>query len=135
MGNDTFYQEMQDVATDILTEFGQGTILLETETEVPDPLRPWSPGAPVVVSYRLDGAMRLVDKRFVDGTLVVGTESQATVAVTAHSTLDESEVSLEDLDPQMGWTLVADGSRRVIKKVVRIPEVGTAVAYALIVDG
>lgn len=130
---DEFYQDMQDVASEILGEFAQGSIQLEQQSAAGagDPARPWTPGAPSLRTWVLAGAMRTVDRAFVDGTLVVGTEAQATVAVRARRA---DTGAVESIDPMMGGTLITDGLRRVIKKVVRIPEVGTPVSWALIVD-
>ncbi len=132
---ENFYQDMQDTASGILDEFAQGSLQLEQKISPDDvdPDRPWAPvPAPVTGVWQLSGAMRTVDRRFVDGTLVVATDSQATVAVRARR-LNQDPEPVEEITPQMGALLVVDGESRVIKKIVRIPEAGTVVAWVLVV--
>ena len=131
-----FYQEMQDVASEVLSEFRQGVIALTktgTVTEVPE--TPWLPGTPAAepVVYTLDGTVRRVERKYVDGELIVGTEDQAVVGVRgrpAGGTGAATEVRAE-----VGDVMTVDGKIRKIKDVRQIPAAGTPVAYVVIMEG
>ena len=136
--SDAFYAEMQEVATDILTEFAQGDVrLVRSVPGTPDADRPWLPGIPGSMTYRLSATVSGVQRRFVDGTLVVGTEDQAVVAVVAtHIETDGVAVppATVSIEPTMSDSFLVDGVARKIKKVVAIPEAGTPVAFAVVME-
>lgn len=137
--SDTFYAEMREVADEILEEFAQGEVLLVRSVPgTPDPDRPWLPGLPGSMTYRLSATVSTVSKKFVDGTLVVGTEEAAVAAVTGtHIATDGVAVPpvAVSIAPTMDDSLIVDGRPRKIKKAVAIPSAGEPVAYVLVMEG
>lgn len=122
MGNEAFYQRMQGVASSVLARYGQGEVFLVRTDRIPGQVEtPWRPGAVSTQREKLNAAVRAVEKKYIDGTLIVGTEVQATIAVPA------SEPKLSDL-------LEVDGRTRAIKRIIRIPEAGTPVAYVILAE-
>jgi hypothetical protein len=126
-----FYEEMQAVADDILGEYKQGVIqLVKVTPGVADPQTPWIPGLEQMVTYDLKAVAKPIDRRFVDGTLLVSTDVEVITAVTA--TLNGAP---SPVDPHMEDRVLVDGQPRAIKKIRRIPEAGTVVAYSIFVAG
>lgn len=116
-----FYEDMQGVATDLLTEFAQGQVTITRVTPgTPDPDAPWVPVEPTTETVTLAAAVKRVEQRFVNGTTVVGTEDQAMFAVPG-------------FEPDMACEFTVDGRRRILKDLIRIPAAGTPVAYIAIV--
>lgn len=76
-----FYQDMQEIATDLLTEFNQGTIKIIRDT-FPN-AKPYDPGEPVPTEYSFKGVTRGVSKKFVDGTFILESDLQATLAYSS----------------------------------------------------
>jgi hypothetical protein len=74
-----FYDEMADVATELLTEFNQGVITLAKTTTAP-PDDPWTPGSPTTTTYTLQATAKGVSKEFIDGTTIVATDIEITPA-------------------------------------------------------
>lgn len=77
--SDDFYQEMQDVAGEILGEFHQGNVyLLRRPVDFQDAGRPWepTPAAPAPDAELVNATVRRVDRKFIDGTKILGTEEQ-----------------------------------------------------------
>jgi hypothetical protein len=116
----TFYDEIRDVASEVLKEFKQGTIALRRTTDTPDPSTPWIPGAPTTVSYDLDAVVRGVTKDRIDGTLILAGDLVVTCAVPA-------------VVPDIADVIVIDGVDHVVKRVEPVPAAGTAAAYRLFV--
>ncbi len=113
----TFYDEMRDVATDLLGEFKQGAVSLKRITKAdPDPSTPWIPGAETVMTYALDATVRRVAQKYVDGTLIVATDNQVTFAVPA-------------VVPVLVDRLIIDGAEHVMKDLRPLPAAGTPAAY------
>jgi hypothetical protein len=113
-----FYDEMQDMASEMLAQFAQGTVTLTREEEIGPGPNPWDPP----VTYVLDAAVRRVAQKYVDGTLIVATDNQVTFAVPA-------------IVPAMTDTLTIDGVVQVMKDLRPIPAAGTVVAYIAFVAG
>lgn len=120
----SFYSEMQGVASEVLAEFKQGTVVLRrTVPGASDPSTPWIPGDPVVTDYTLDAVVSGVAQEYENGTTIVGTDLQVTCAVPA---------VMPDMTTD---TLLVDGVAVVVIKNMPIPEAGTPVAYRFIVKG
>lgn len=115
---DDFYQDMQGIATSLLKEFNQGAIEYVELTAGTGPRD--NPGAPSEVAYPVDGVARGVQQRYVDGTNIVQTDMQATLAVK------------EGLTPSMSGFVRGDGMRYKIVGVRQIPPFGTPVAHVVI---
>lgn len=104
----SFYDEMQGVATELLTEFDQGGLaVVSPGSSSGDPWNP-QPGADVI--RRFKGVLRGVSAQYVDGSLVLATDLQCTAPAFA----DGHEPTLSD-------TLSNNGAILQIVKVERIP--------------
>ncbi|MER9188303.1 hypothetical protein [Mesorhizobium australicum] len=120
---DDFYDDMAKMATELLTEFGQGSVQLKRETPgVVDPDQPWVPVEPMMAFYPLDAVVRRVSQKYVDGTLIVSTDNQVTFAVP-------------EVVPALTDTLIIDGVELAMKDLRPIPPAGTPVAYLAFVAG
>ncbi|TPL06681.1 hypothetical protein [Mesorhizobium sp. B2-4-11] len=118
-----FYDDMADMASELLGEFKQGFISLSrTVTADPDPSTPWIPGTTTTTVYPLDAVARRVSQKYVDGTLIVATDDQITFAVP-------------EIVPAMTDILVIDGVEHAMKDLRPIPAAGTPVAYIAFVAG
>jgi len=110
-----FYDEMQEVATDLLQEFSQGQVTLKRTVTTPGE-HSYDPPTETVTSYALKATVRRVNQRFDRGTVIVETGDVVTFAAL------EVEPALTDL-------LVVDGKDRAITDLKRIPAAGTVVAW------
>lgn len=132
----TFYEEMASIADGLLREFNQGDIRLTRTTRVaPDPSTPWIPGAAETRIYQLAGAVNPVQRKFVDGTTILMSDSQAVVSTRASLiAVNGSSVASSDvyLEPMPSDVVSVDGVDRTLLGVRRIPDAGTPVSYALI---
>jgi hypothetical protein len=120
--SDAFYTEMAGIAGDLITEYQQGTATLEKRTPVAG-MPPWEPGAFTATIYAVVCVVRSVDRRFVDGTLVLATDRMAMVPATALP---------DGVEPQANDVVHVDGRPTTIKKVIRVPEAGIIIVYKLI---
>lgn len=130
-----FYQEMQDVATEVLDEFRQGTFLLTKKAAVEtNPDEPWLPGVPEGedVQYTMSATVRRVERKYVDGELIVGTEDQATLGVMGAPVAGGARVLVR---PEVGDAVSTDGRPRTIKDVRQLPAAGTPVAWIVFMEG
>jgi len=117
-----FYDEMAGVATELLTEFKQGSVVLRRTTQAAGD-NPWEPGTETTVDYPLSATVRRVQQKYIDGTLIVGTEDQITFAV------------VNGIAPSMTTDrFVVDGHARVLKDLRPLPAAGTPVAYIAFVE-
>ena len=121
--SDAFYQEMVGIAGDLITEYQQGVIALERRTQPPATPPEWDPPPSEVAQYPVVGVVRNVDRRFVDGTLVMATDRMATLPARSLPA---------GIVPQMTDVLYIDGEPTTIKKVIRVPEAGIIIVYKLI---
>lgn len=113
----TFYEEMQDMASELLGELKQGVVTLKRETSgTPDPDAPWVPVDPTVETWPLAAAVRRLHQRYENGALIVETGDMVTFAVPA-------------VVPAVTDLLVIDGIERVITNLTPIPGAGTVVAW------
>ncbi|MBE1709665.1 hypothetical protein HKB47_22640 [Mesorhizobium japonicum] len=119
---------MAEMVTDLLQPgadggLGQGVVQLKRETAGGvDPDQPWVPVEPTAAFYPLDAAVRRVNQKYIDGTLIVATDNQVTFAVPA-------------IVPAMSDTLIIDGRELAMKDLRPIPPAGTVVAYIAFVAG
>ena len=119
----TFYEEMADVASEVLAEFHQGVIILsKTVPGEPDASTPWIPGEPVTVAHTLNATAKPVSEEFINGTTIVATDIEITAAVFG-------------ADPDPADQMEIDGQPMTIIEVMRIPAAGTVVVWKLIVRG
>lgn len=117
----TFYDEMRDVATDLLGEFKQGTVNLKRIISIPGP-NPWDPPTETPQTWPLSAAVSTVSTKYVDGTLILASDRQVIFAVPL-------------VTPLMTDTLVIDGNEFAMKDLRALPGAGTPVAYVAFVAG
>lgn len=113
----TFYEEMQGVATELLTEFNQGIIRLVRITKT-GPSYNQSQSSQTI--YPLHGVTKGVSQKYVDGKNIVITDSQAIISVPS------------DIIPDISDKLRVDGKDYEILSVKKIPESGITVAILII---
>lgn len=123
----TFYDDMQNVASDVLKDFKQGTIkYIEV---VPGSGDADDPGAATENVFTLDGAARGVASKYVDNSLILATDLQVTASVKA---VNSSNVVV-DLTPENNGFIEIDAIRHKIVKIMKKPEAGTTVAIVFVV--
>lgn len=112
------YEDAQQVATDLLTEFSQGTISYVQTVPGNGPVD--NPGQPTKNSFTIPGAARGVLFKYVQNGLAVASDLQVTVPIDARFT------------PDMKGSIVADGKPYKIVAIQPIPPVGTPVVNVII---
>lgn len=122
-----FYGEMQDVATELLTEFQQGTVVLVRNTEVPvevDESRPWdverNPEEDQPERVTLQAAVRTIESKYLKNERLRATDLQITFAVPSVTPLETDQFEVD------GVLCTTVGSRT-------LPAAGTPVAYIFFV--
>ena len=121
-----FYDDMQGIATDLLTQFNQGVISLIVVTPGNGP--PSNPGPPVrSAPMFLKGAasaafsVRGASKTYSDGTHIQRGDIKVTTKV------------LSGIDPKLTDKITLDGKEYNIIHFNKIPETGTTVAWVFFV--
>jgi len=121
-----FYDDMQKIATDLLTQFNQGEINLIVVTPGNGP--PSNPGQPVRQPPRLlKGAanaafsVRGASKTYADGTHIQRGDVKVVSKVLA------------GIDPKLTDKITLDGKEYNIIHFNKIPESGTTVAWVFFV--
>lgn len=113
----SFYDEMQDVATELLTEFKQGTIVYRAQAAG---AQPWDP-----VTYTdtpvIGGTVKGVSQRYVTD-LVTTSDLHAILPVFGAT-------------PTNAGRLIIDGVERQIISVMPSPAAGTVVCWHVFVKG
>lgn len=113
-----FYDEMQEIASDLLNEFDQGGIYLVQIGAATG--NPWATNPPIESApIKLNAVASGVSKRYIDKGLAVATDKQVTIAVPS-------------VEPTMKDFLIINSERLKIVHVAKIPEAGTPVSYVLI---
>lgn len=121
MGDTAFYEEMQDVADELLAEFGQGSVaVVPAAASIADPNRPWdktlTPGTPVPV----DATVSKVDRKFINGTTIV--ENMDMVILPGATAVTEQD------------KLSVDGKLRKIVKVFPVPAAGVPAVLKAVLE-
>lgn len=127
-----FYERLQGTANSLLARFKQGTATLVRKEVTSQSVDPWGADVIADVSYTLKGIAEGVEKKFIDGELILASDVQVTISPIATRVSDGVDVAIE---PQMTDTLVLDGKTRIVKKIIKIPELGTPVIYIIFVAG
>lgn len=112
-----FYLDMQSVATGLLKEFRQGSLVFIETVIGTGPAD--DPGNVTENSYPFDGTVRGVESRYVNNTDVFVSDFQ----IAAPGTLPIADAT--------GFVSV-DGKRLKVVKVVRKPAAGVTVAFDII---
>lgn len=118
-----FYDEMADMATELLTEFAQGQVSITRVTPgAPDPDAPWVPVEPTTQTATLAAVVNGVSKQFIDGESVLASDLEVLFAVPAFA-------------PELADVVTIDGRPVMPVRLIQVPAAGTPVAYKLIVRG
>lgn len=120
----TFYDDMRAVASDVIGEFKQGTVIY-VEMQPQAGATPDNPSAPVPVEHPINAVTRPVEFKYVDGTQIVQSDEQFTIAA-----LDAEAAGFE---PSMTGFALIDGTRSKIVGIKRIPAAGDPITYTIIV--
>lgn len=128
-----FYDEMRDVAHDLLGEFRQGFVQLKRVTTVPGP-NEWDPPTETTETWELQAAVRRVHQRYENGVLIVQTGDVVTFAVAAMLIMQndvpvDPPVPVSLTDVEITDSLVIDGRVCAITNPVKIPGAGIVVAW------
>ena len=123
----SFYDDMQNVASDVLKEFKQGVIKYVDITPGTGPAD--EPGEPTENEFTLDGAARGVKYKYVQNGFAVATDLQITASMKAKNS-SGSEVTL---NPNMKGFIIVDDVKHKIVKILPKPAAGTTVAFTFIV--
>jgi hypothetical protein len=110
-----FYSEMQGVATELLTQFNQGTMTYKSIT----PATPFEPAVDTVVPFK--GTATGVAFKY-RNDLVTSSDIEITAAVFSPA-------------PKPNGTVTIDGTERQILSVMAIPAAGTPSIYKIFVKG
>lgn len=114
----SIYDEMQDIARDVLGEFRQEGLRYIRVTPGTGPKD--DPGPAVVTPFDIDAAARGVAFKYVNGSTIVTTDLQLTMAVR------------DDVTPDMHGFVEAGGKRCKVIAVQPIPPTGVTVAHVVI---
>lgn len=114
----TFYQEMQDVASEVLGEFKQGTIRYVKITPGNGPAD--NPGPSVPTYHDVDGAARGVSFKYIGQSGVVASDLQVTMNVRP------------DVTPDITGFVEGDGRRYKIIQVMTVPPFGVPIVHKII---
>ncbi|AHJ10701.1 hypothetical protein P106B_18 [Rhizobium phage vB_RglS_P106B] len=114
-----FYDEMQNIASDVLSEFKQGTI--NYIKIVPGAGPADDPGPSTPTPYALDAVAKGVSFKFVKDGLALSTDLTVTAAVRS------------DLVPDMKGFIEIDGVRYKIVQDISTPAAGTRAVWKWIV--
>lgn len=124
-----FYSDMQNIAGGLLSEFDQsrGTgqqndgLWYVAITPGNGPVD--NPGAPSETYHKLNGVARGVSQKYVDGSLILGTDEQCTVAIVPGLIIDVT------------GHIERDGKRCKIVKTINTPSVGIPSTTTIVYKG
>lgn len=135
------YGKMRSTADRLMAKFRQGLVTVErvtTEDTRPPELpiyEPWTPETETRV-YRLDATVRVVERKFVDGALILVTDEQVTCSdkMTLVS-IDGASVAEEVVafDVALLDTLKIDGAGVTVLKVLPTPGAGVPITHNIAV--
>lgn len=112
-----FYDEMQAIGTELLTEFNQGSIVLMKRGVASGPA--WSPTHAADTPTPLKGGVKGVSFQYVQKGLAIESDKQVTCAIPT-------------VMPTMEDYLSIDGVRFKIVHIAKIPEAGTPVVLNIV---
>lgn len=116
-----FYDEMQEIATELLTEFNQGNISLVVS--VPTGGTEWKPTGGVQFIFDAQGVVRGVSSKYIMRGLAIEGDKEITTAVIPN---------LSDNDAIKASFGLEDGEYKVVS-YEKLPANGTPVALKFIV--
>ena len=113
------YSSLAGTATDLLTEFNQGTLKLIKVANGTGSA--FDPGTPTETEYDVVGTVKGVDKKYIDGTLIQTGDLE--VIINVHAT----QV------PTLKDKISIDGSKYEIIQVSPTPPAGSTIVNKIIV--
>lgn len=133
-----FYNDMQSMATELLTDFNQGTMTYKSST----PATPFEPAVDTVVPFK--GTATGVAFKY-RNDLVTASDIEITAAVFKAPFWDDSkqwddsqtwnDEGVYILHPQLNSTVTIDNIERQIIQVRKIPASGTPILFKIFVRG
>lgn len=114
----TIYDDMQLIATELLTEFKQG--IISYVKTVPGNGSVDDPGEPTITRYGINGTATGVFYKYVQQGLALASDEQVIAPVDSRYV------------PDMKDNVEIDGSPRKIVQILKKPRAGTPVLYVLI---
>lgn len=114
----TIYDQLQGVASDVLSNFSQGDVFYLAPGADTDTGTDWDPQPSEPVRHELDATVRGVAQRYVDGTSILATDLQMVAAVLPDGTQIGTEGQVE-----------VDGRLHEIIRTQRTPAAGTQVSW------
>jgi hypothetical protein len=130
-----FYDDMRDMAGDVLADFAQGTVILRRVVPgMSDPATPWVPPTEdTTTEFTLAATAKRLHQRYENGVLIIETGDMLTISPRAWLVQFEGEPvdppHQVDLEPLITDTLVIDGVERVITNLTPVPAAGDPVAW------
>lgn len=139
----TFYEEMADVAAELLAEFKQGVVTvvrMTQEGEKPIDWPTWQPWNPPTVMrlYELDAVVAGVPEKLVDGEVVKATDLMITCSDRMWLvSIDAVPVEPESVPFDAGLldTLQIDGRAVTVIQPTPVPAAGVKVVHKFVVRG
>lgn len=120
----SIYDDMRAVASEVIGEFAQGSIVY-IELQPQAGATPDAPLPPVPVEHPINGVTRPVEYKYVDGTQIVQSDEQFTIAA-----LDAESAGFT---PDMKDHTTIDGRGAKIVGIKRIPAAGDPITFVIIV--
>lgn len=112
----SFYDEMQGVATELMTEFQQGAVVYSHPGA--DTGDEWNPTPGTPTSYTLKATVRGVQAKYIEDGYISASDLEVTAAVF-------------DVDPVQAGTVTIDGREHQIIRVDALPGAGVTVAWKM----
>lgn len=122
----SFYDDMQNVAADVLKDFKQGVVKYVDVTPGTGPVD--DPGEPTEEEFTLDGTANGVKFKYVQNGFAVASDLQIVSSLKAKDA-NGADVTLK---PNMRGFLVVDDVKYKIVKILPKPAAGTTVAFVFI---
>jgi hypothetical protein len=114
-----FYDDIRAVASDVIGEFKQGTVIY-VELQPQAGATPDNPGEPVPVEHPINAVVRPVSTKYVDGSHIVQSDRQLTMPA-------------DGVEPTMEGSVKIDSKTYKIIEIMPNPAAGDPVTYTLIV--
>jgi len=116
----SIYQQLQGVASGLMSEFGQGAVRYIEPGAPSGPDYDPTPGAPTL--YDLDATVRGVQAQYVDGQYITSSDLQVTMSVFGAI-------------PNTDGRIEIDGREHQVIRVDPKPAAGTTVVWLVFVKG
>jgi len=115
----TIYDELKSIASEVLTEFAQGSVNLIKITPGAGPAD--NPGAATLVSHSLDAVVKGASFKYVSQGLAVSSDLEVTTAIVADVTPSEKDF------------IEIDGTQYKVVRLITVPAAGTQTVWKFIV--